>query len=220
MASKARNTLDANGSDIERLHEIHAQAAGEGKGRKHHVEVLNKAAVVFVCAAWEAFCEDLVQEAIDHLVADCTDPKALPLSLRKAVADAVRTEKHEQAPWEMAGEGWRVLVKSNATKAVQKLTGSWNTPKSGPVRDLFSLALGIPDVTTSWKWHMNPVAETTAFLDKLVARRGQIAHRLSTETPVYKWEGEDFWAHVSRLATIVDAEVAKLLKSSTGKSYW
>ncbi len=78
MPSQARQTLDSNRDDLDRLWEIHEQESGTTRGRKYGVEVLNKAAVVLVCAAWEAYCEDIVQEAIHHLVDDCSDFNKLP----------------------------------------------------------------------------------------------------------------------------------------------
>ena len=66
MPSNALNTLDANKSDLDRLWWFHGNVAGNTQGRKYGVEVLNKAVVVFVCAAWEAYCEDILLEAIDQ----------------------------------------------------------------------------------------------------------------------------------------------------------
>ena len=74
MPSKARQTLAENKDDLERLWELHGQEAGTNPGRKYNVDVLNRAAVVMVCAAWEAYCEDVVAEAIEIIAVDCKDP--------------------------------------------------------------------------------------------------------------------------------------------------
>jgi len=37
---------------------IHEEVAGQGAGRKYGIDVLNRAAIVFVTACWESFVED------------------------------------------------------------------------------------------------------------------------------------------------------------------
>src|SRR6266404_6762364 len=64
MPSKAKMTFDQNCADVDRLLEIHADLAGPAPGRKFGVEVLNKSAVVLICAFWEAFVEVIVAEAL------------------------------------------------------------------------------------------------------------------------------------------------------------
>jgi hypothetical protein len=68
MPSQARAAFENNRKDVERLMEIHGDLAGDTPGRKHGVEVLNKSAIVLMCAIWEAYCEDLAAEAVEHLV--------------------------------------------------------------------------------------------------------------------------------------------------------
>jgi hypothetical protein len=220
MPSKARKSLEANSGDLERLWEIHGHEAGTAPGRKYGVEVLNKAAVVLVCAAWEAYCEDIVREAIDHIAADCADPAKLPKELRTTIANRIRAEKHDHAPWELAGDGWRKILKSNAEDVAKKLTGAWNTPKTAQIKELFAKALGIDDITKSWGWHMNPVGTTTKTLDEYVALRGEIAHRLKPANSVHKKHGQWFYDHISRLAGKIDGDVEAMLKAATGKAYW
>ena len=62
--SRSRLAFEKNvEDDIQRLWEIHEEVAGPGRGRKHGVEVLNRAALVFISASWEAYVEDLAIEA-------------------------------------------------------------------------------------------------------------------------------------------------------------
>ena len=68
MASKARKAYDANANDIERLLELHMQIGGGAPGRRYGLEVLNKSAVVLVTAFWEAYCEDIAAEGLEHIV--------------------------------------------------------------------------------------------------------------------------------------------------------
>lgn len=75
--------LKENIREIDRLMEIHTTEGGGGPGRKHRLEVVNKAAVVLTTAFWEAFCEDAASEATDHVLAHITSPNDLPEYLRK-----------------------------------------------------------------------------------------------------------------------------------------
>ena len=53
------------------------QVAFVSSGRRN-LEVLNKSAIVLLCAIWEAYCEDLADEALRHLLAYSRDYSALP----------------------------------------------------------------------------------------------------------------------------------------------
>jgi hypothetical protein len=72
------NGFAANRRDFDRLAEIHDDLAGTGPGRKHGVEVINKAGVVFVAACWESFIEDLAKEASDFLIDHVSAPEEVP----------------------------------------------------------------------------------------------------------------------------------------------
>jgi len=220
MPSKARNTLAANEDDFDRLWGLHEKEAGTTPGRKYNVDVLNRAAVVMVCAAWEAYCEDIVTEAIAIIAADCKDPASLPSCLKTHVGKRIKTSSHDHAAWDMAGDGWRAVVTSNASDAVKKLTGSWNTPKTSQVNDLFNVSLGIIDISAKWKWAKNPAATTGKKLDAFVTLRGEIAHRLKTADSVHKKDGTDFYDFVCRVADIIDTEVHAVVVAATAKNYW
>jgi len=220
MPSKARTTLAANKDDLDRLWELHEQEAGNKPGRKYNVDVLNRAAVVMVCAAWEAYCEDIVSEAIALIAQDCKDPASLPAYLKTHVGKRIKTSPHDHAAWDMAGDGWRNVVTANAADAVKKLTGSWNTPKTAQVNDLFGTSLGITEISTKWEWAKNPVDATKKKLDDFVSLRGEIAHRLKPADSVHKKDGTDFYDFVSRVADIIDAEVHAVVTVATAKKYW
>lgn len=220
MPSNAKNTFAANKDDLDRLWELHSNEVGDTPGRKYNIDVLNRAAVVMVCAAWEAYCEDIVEEAIGHIAADCADPARLPKSLKKHIAKQLKNENDELALWKVAGNGWQAVVATNATNAVKRLTGAWNTPKTSQVNDLFKSSLGIDDISSKWHWQKNPVSTVTDKLDEFVTLRGEIAHRLKTVKSVRKSDGNDFYEFVARLAEIIDREVHSVLVDTTGKTYW
>jgi len=216
MPSKSRDKFTENSKDVERLLEIHKTIVGEAKGRKWGVEVLNKSAVVLVCAVWEAYVEDLLHEAIDHISTTLTDPSKLPLDLRKLIAKHVKEDKNDLAPWRLAGTGWQQLLINNIQSLKSQFTSGWNTPKSNPVKELFEKGLGLPDVTIAWKRTTLTVPKARKKLDDYVKLRGDIAHRSKAAASVTKEQASEFLDHAKRLVEFTDTAVNDHVKSFTG----
>jgi hypothetical protein len=114
VPSQARGDFNDNYADIARLIESHEDLAGTGPRYKHGVEVLNKSAVVLTSAAWEPLCEDLANEAVNHLVAKLSNPQKLPKALRKRIATELENDMNELAVWDLATGGWKTVLKSRA----------------------------------------------------------------------------------------------------------
>src|SRR5438876_11617428 len=112
MPSKARVAFDRSAEDVKRLLEIHQDLGGDAPGRRHRLEVLNKSAMVLVTAIWEAYCEDIASEALDHLVKHVPDALALPKELKKRIAKELKAEPNEIAVWELADSGWTAKVQA------------------------------------------------------------------------------------------------------------
>ncbi len=108
MASKALANFRGNRADVDRLMEVHGEISGDSPGRKYQVEVLNKSAVVLLCASWEAFCEDLVSEAVEHFVQHAPSANALPQLVRKRIAADFKAD--EMRMWTLADGGWRQVL--------------------------------------------------------------------------------------------------------------
>jgi hypothetical protein len=117
MPSKAKAIFVSNCADVDRLVEIHKDIAGDAPGRKYGVEVLNKSAIVLICAFWEAYIEDVVAEGLAAIVTNAPDPGSLPEKLRKIVAKSIKTDVNELSPWALAGDGWKaVSLRSTARR--------------------------------------------------------------------------------------------------------
>jgi RiboL-PSP-HEPN len=123
MPSQARAAFENNRKDVERLMEIHGDLAGDTPGRKHGVEVLNKSAIVLMCAVWEAYCEDLAAEAVEHLVRHANDATTLPKALRRTIAVELQGDRNEPAVWALAGSGWTKLLRSRLVDITERPTG-------------------------------------------------------------------------------------------------
>jgi hypothetical protein len=150
MASKARHAFDESCHDVDRLLEIHSQLGGSGQGRRYQLEVLNKSAIVLITAIWEAYCEDIVAEGIEHLVTHSTNASALSKGIKKPIAKELKADLNELAVWQLADSGWKAVLQSRLTQMNQTRARNLNTPKSENLKVLFSEALGIEDISKTW----------------------------------------------------------------------
>jgi hypothetical protein len=220
MASKARHAFDESCLDINRLLEIHSQLGGSGQGRRYQLEVLNKSAVVLITAIWEAYCEDIVAEGIEHLVAHSTNASVLSKSIRKTIAKELKEDRNELAVWQIADNGWKAVLQSRLTHMNQTRARSLNTPKAENINGLFSEALGIDEIFKTWNWKKMSSIQAAKKLDDYVTLRGDIAHRGAGQQSVTKWQVEDFLNHVKRLVGKTGKQVNKYVKDATGKELW
>lgn len=218
VPSKARKGFNDNYADIERLIEIHEDLTGAGPGYKHGVEVLNKSAVVLTSACWEAFCEDLAAEAVDHLVAELSDPKRLPKALLKRIAAELEADKNELAVWDLAKGGWKSILKNRAKTIADERARALNTPKTRNIAKLFEDAVGLTKLTSSWSWKGISADQAGDKLDRFVTLRGDIAHRSKAAAKIKKGTATDFMEHVGRLVERTDDYVNKETKRICGKA--
>jgi len=73
--------------------EIHAHLGGDERGRRHQLEVLNKSAVILITAIWEAYCEDIVAEAVEHNIEHATNAVDLSKEIKKLVSKELKRPK-------------------------------------------------------------------------------------------------------------------------------
>jgi len=143
MPSKARKAFDANTKDIERLLELHTKEGGVQKGRRYGLEVLNKSAIVLITAYWEAYCEDIAAEGLEHIVKHSKSAEALPKELKKEIAKVINSNKNELELWKIADDGWRTYLKDRLSELQTHRNRRLNTPKSDNIDELFRSAVGI-----------------------------------------------------------------------------
>lgn len=220
MASKARKAFDKNVKDVERLLDIHKSLGGTAQGRRYQLEVLNKSAIVLITAFWEAYCEDMAAEALNHLVAHLPDASKLPKKLKKRLATEIKQEKNELAMWDLADDGWQVKVKDRLKALTVERNRNLNTPKSTQIDELFDTAIGLPAVSKSWNWNRTTVQAAKKKLDKYVTLRGSLAHRGSGNTTCLKKDVQEYFELVKRLAGKTGGRVYTFVRQTTGKSLW
>jgi hypothetical protein len=208
--------------DTRRLMEIHADVGGEVKGRRYGLDVLNKSGIVFLASAWEAFVEDVATQAIDHIVAKAENPDSIPLPIRKSAAKGLEEDKNQLKVWDLAGEGWKTVVKNYRDKVIKDEISTFNTPKPHNVNALFKKLLGIEKVSMNWYWQ--GMSEQGAY-DKLKAfieTRGAIAHRGKLTQNINKGYVEDHRKFINRISVrtsnLVRDEVINIIGSHPWQS--
>jgi hypothetical protein len=205
---------------VERLLQIHADVGGDAKGRRFGLEVLNKSAIVLITAIWEAYCEDIASEALDHLVSNVSSGSQLPKELKKRIVTDINADPNDLAMWDLADAGWQNRARARLASLTAERNRRLNTPKSDQIDELFNSAIGLANASTAWKWKKMSVASARKKLDDYVTRRGAIAHRGAAAAGVTKVQVTDYFRHVKRLVAKTGGRVNAHVKSATGKPLW
>ena len=220
MSSNARKAFDKNAEDVNRLLEIHQNLGGDTQGRRFRLEVLNKSAIILITAFWEAYCEDIASEALDHIIENVSAASALPRELKKKIAKEIKTEQNEIAVWDLADDGWKTRVKNRPAALTEERNRKLNTPKSANMDELFSDAIGLSAVSNAWRWKRMSTQRAKQKLDDYVSLRGAIAHRGAAASSCTKRHVEDYFSHVKELAAKTGGSINTFVKGVTGKSLW
>jgi len=219
-STKAFTHFQENKLDVDQLWKIHQEFAGAGSGRKFGVEVLNKAVIVFITACWESYLEDLARESFKILLDNAPSATALPSKVRDSVTRHIFEQKDSRRVWDLADSGWKSMMQTHTQEVLDRWIGTFNTPKTAQVDELFLELLGIPKISAYWKWRRMPVVKASARLDMYVTMRGNIAHRTEHDAAVYKDQGVEFLNHVSILIELSEKAVADHLKGIIGREPW
>lgn len=201
MASNSRRAFDDNAKDIQRLLEIHTEYGGDGPGRRHRLEVLNKSAVVLITAIWEAYCEDITAEALK-------------------IAKDLKAKSHELAVWDLAGDGWKSVVSKRLGDLTAERNRWLNSPKSAAIDTLLLDGIGLSNASHAWHWKGMSVEQAKKKLDHYIELRGAIAHRGASASSCKKAHVEDFFEHVKVLVAKTGGKVNTFVKQASGKPLW
>jgi hypothetical protein len=220
MAESPSLKFKDNLDEVFQLLAMHAALAGEGPGRKHSVEILNKSAILFICASFEAFIEDLSGRSFEHLVLKSKDHTTLPKAILKSIAEALRADKNEIKVWDLAGEGWRTVAEHHKQNLIKKHIGSFNTPKPHNIETLLKELTGIPETSHIWKWQGMNVTASKQKLKDFVELRGSLAHGIKPATPVLKKDVIDYIKYLAKLSVRLSNEMCFYCKKHTGEEPW
>ncbi|MGI8452093.1 MAG: MAE_28990/MAE_18760 family HEPN-like nuclease [Streptosporangiaceae bacterium] len=220
MTSRAEASFVKNCEDIEELLKIHTEITGEAPGRRRKIGALHKSAIVLLTAFWEAFCEDLAAEALQHVVANAPNAEVLPAELRKQVAKELEEHKNNLAVWELADDGWRSVLVSRLARLQEQRNRWLNNPTTQKINDLFSDALGIEKISESWHWNKMTAQRAAEKLDEFIIVRHEVAHRGSSADRIWKYDVNEYYNHAWRLVEQTAAEIARVLADTTGVVPW
>lgn len=209
-----------NLEEVKQLMTMHAVLGGIGPGRKHKVEVLNKSAILFVCAAFEAFIEELATRSFDHITQSAKDHSALPKPILKAIAEILRNDKNEIKVWALAGDGWKAVAESYKTQLIKKYVGPFNTPKPHNVEALLKELTGFPMPSSVWQWKGMSAASAKEKLKTFVELRGSLAHGNKPSNPVLKKDVVSYLSFLAPLSVRFSNEMRTYCTDVTGKAPW
>lgn len=196
MPSDAFAAFRYNVVDVDRLIQSHGKLHDGNPGKKG-LGHITRSGVVMLCAAWELYAESVLVEGLKFLVSKCQSPDALPLPVQKELARHVREAKHELKPLALANDGWRSVLVAHA----EQWCAGLNTPKAGPLDDLFLKLLGVQKLSDSWS-----CGDGT--LNDFVGVRGDIAHRGRYANYVKLGELMEYRALVDNVAVETDNAVS------------
>lgn len=220
MAESPSLLFKSNLDEANQLMVMHAMLAGHGPGRKHRVEVLNKSAILFACASFEAFIEDLATRSFDHLVLKSTNHTALPKAILKSIAEVLQKDKNDIKIWDLAGDGWRTVAEHHKQNLIHKYIGPFNTPKPHNIESLLKELIGFPEKYPVWKWQGMSVIASKKKLKAFVELRGALAHGSKLPIPVLKKDVIGYIKFLAALSVRFSNDVRAYCEQITGEEPW
>jgi hypothetical protein len=211
------NSFYGNIGDVVRLLEIHRQLAGPAQGRRIGLECLNKSAIVLILASWEAFVEDLAENAFECILANASTHTVFPKQVLDLAWKAFRNEQTLDAMGKIES-GWKVILENHKTKIVSKFIerGNFNTPSGPKIDELFSELVGLNALSRTWRWKKQTSDTSVNKLQLLIDLRGAIAHRAAADDSVQKVQVLEYAKLVARLAAKSHNAVRSYLEQTLG----
>ena len=207
MPSNAFQQFRYNIVDVDRLVETHSTLHGGPVGKKG-LGHLTRSGIVMLCASWELYLEVLCEEVVAYLSNELSSPDLLPKSVQHELAKMAKTSKHELKPLEFAGDGWKLVLKSHA----EDLCRSINSPKAGPINELFKKITGLDNLSDSWTCGKEKIND-------FVGVRGDIAHKGRQVAYIKIGELVNYRSMIDLSCVETDNAVAKYLRSISIKPW-
>lgn len=211
MPSKAYGKFQKNLETVQRLIETYEIAKGsrnsKGKGAFDHI---TRSAIVFLISAFEVYCEDILCESVEVLIASAKDACNLPRAVKKHINAYVRNENNHVPPTSLCDEGWRSVYRQIAKIQADHL----NSPKVKNLKEIFEKLLGI--FTTS----VDSV-KSIEKLDGIIEFRGEIVHRVKAAGYVHIEEVIHYLTVINEIVVGIDMLIREHIKNTfTVKVPW
>lgn len=176
--------------------------------------------ILFTCASFEAFIEDLATRTFDYLILKSMIHTALPKAILKPIAEALRTDKNELKVWDLAGNGWHSVVEQHKQKVIQKYIRPFNTPKPHNIESLLKDLTGFPETYPVWQWKGMSATVSKEKLKAFVELRGALAHGSKPATPVLKKDVIGYVEFLALLSVRLSNDVRGYCEQVTGEAPW
>lgn len=199
MGSPILNLVESM-NDAKRLMEIHKDIGGSKSGRRYGLDVLNQSSVIFLSSAWESFIEDVVTQSIDHIIDKAPNHNILPNKLLKMAAESLKADPHDLRIWDIAGDGWKSVIKAYRNDLIHKEISTFNTPKPDNINTLIKKILDIEKITDKWNWRGMTNQNAYQKLKDFIETRGAIAHRGNLNVSITKAYVTDHRKFITRIA--------------------
>lgn len=217
MPSAANVRFRNNRKDIDTLwlfrKELQRDAA-----REIRLEVLHRAAFVFIAACWESYVEDVATDAFDFLLQGASTPDVFPAKVKALATKNLFEGKDERRIWDLV-TGWKDVLNAHRNSILNRSLKGFNTPKTQQVKDLFLGLLDL-DVTAAWTWKGVSVECASALLDEYMTIRGNIAHRIKHAEVLDKKDAKKFLSHTAILVDKTDETLKSHLQALTAVAPW
>jgi hypothetical protein len=204
MPSAAFKAFEYNLVDPQRMIGTFKSIKKQGAGQGH----LTRGGIMLLCAAWELYVEMVIRECAAVYTAELALPTELPLAVQQEISRAVKSDKHDLRPLDLAGTGWKSFYSSHVERRADNL----NTPKSNKLAPLFQELVGVSDITTAW-------SAGPTDLDAFVSVRGDIAHKGRHADYMKIGDVESYNSQIRLYAVETDNFLSDHLKSTTPTGY-
>lgn len=209
-----------NINEVTHLMTIHEEVTGKIVGYRNNVEVLNKSSIVLLVACWEAFVEDLAKKSFEILLSKATSPNDIPIKIRTSISQNLKSDKDDRKIWELAGEGWKNVLKNHQRLIIKKHVGNLNTPNPKNIDGLFASLIGLECISRKWTWLKSTPSKARAEIERLVKLRNSIAHRVNATNSVLKRDVIRATRFIANLAITTHNSANSFLGKTLGKPPW
>src|SRR5260221_7875836 len=108
-----------------------------GPGNGAHKRIARKAAVVLFPASWEAFIEDLAKASFEFLLKHCQTHTIVPDAVKSLSVTGLRKSEDPRKIWQLAGFGWKKVLKTHSRYSIEKFIHEVNTPDVKNIDNMF-----------------------------------------------------------------------------------
>jgi len=113
----------------------------------------------------------------------------------------------------------RIWIGSVLKAQTDQLIGTFNTPTSHNINQLYRATIGLGNLSNCWKWDDITSEQARIKLGNYVKVRGAIAHRTRTSTPILKVASEAYFEFIRILVAKTEIRVQTYVKRISGHGF-